>query len=92
MKVWGIPVNFPNPDEEPEAAEAAVKFIKAMKGVHGICPHKSGLILIVFPALEDARAAKWKLEEFTDVDLPVIEGNIDDDGKTLNCTKVLKGE
>ena len=91
MKVWGIPVNFPNPEEQPEAAEGAVKFIKTLKGVHGICPHQSGLVVLTFPELSDARAGKSKLEELTDVDLPIIEGRISEHGKTLNCIKLRKG-
>ena len=92
MKVWGIPVNFPNPEKEIEQAEAAVKFLETLKGLHGFCPHESGLMLVVFTRLEDARAAKWKLEEFAEVKLPLIEGTISEDGKKLDCKKVMKGE
>lgn len=90
MKVWGVPVNFPNPEKEPEQADAAMKFLQRMKGIKGFCPHESGNMVIVFERLEDARAAKWKLEEFAPVPLSIIEGTITKDGKKLNCNRVLK--
>lgn len=92
MKVWCIPVNFPKPEEQKEQAEAAVRFLKTLKGLKGVCPHESGNVLLCFPEKGDARAAKWKLEEFTEIRLPMIEGTLTDDGKTLNCHRVLKGE
>lgn len=92
MKVWCIPVNFPNPEKEPEQAEAATRFLRGMKGITGFCPVKGGMVALVFGSLENARAAKWKMEEFTDVSIPIIEGAISKDGKTLDCRKVLKGE
>lgn len=92
MKIYSVPANFPNPETEPEQAEAATKFLKTLKGLKGICPHKSGGILLCFHEIGDARAAKWKLEEFTNDELPIIEGTVTKDGKTLNCTKVIKGK
>lgn len=90
MKVWCVPVNFPNPEEQPQQAEAALNFIHGLKGLQGICPHNTGVILLTFTAKEDARAAKWKLEEFTSVHLPIVEGTITADGKTLNCNRVTE--
>lgn len=92
MKVWCIPVNFPNPEEEPEQAEAATKFLKTMNGIKGFCPIEGGKFVIVFGSIESARAAKWKLEEFAEISLPIIEGTVSADGKRLDCKKVLKGE
>ena len=82
MKVWCIPVNFPNPEKEPEQAEAATRFLRSMQGITGFCPVKGGMVALVFQTLENARAAKWKMEEFTDVSIPIIEGAISKDGKT----------
>lgn len=89
MKVWGVPVNFPDPDKEPEQAEAATRFLKTMKGLKGICPHEKGIVLLVFDAVENARAAKWKLEEFATIKLDIIEGTLSEDAKKLNCHRVL---
>ena len=89
MKVWSVPVNLPNPDQEPEQAEAAGKFVRRMKGLKGICPHGDGMALLVFDDLGNARSAKWKLEEFSQIGLEIIEGTLTNDGKTLNCNKVL---
>ena len=90
MKVWCVPVNFPNPEEEPEQAEAATRFLKTLAGLWGICPHENGLVLLTFQGRESARAAKWKLEEFSQIGLEIIEGTITQDGKTLNLNKVVK--
>ena len=92
MKVYSVPVDLPDPEKEPEQAEAAVKFLKGLKGLKGVCPHKTGGMLLCFHEIGDARAAKWKLEEFTNGELPIIEGTVTNDGKTLNCGKVIKGE
>ena len=89
LKAWCVPVNFPNPEEQPEQAEAARKFIQMFKGMHGLCPQKNGMVLLVFTEKEDARAAKWKLEEFADFRLPIIEGIVSEDGQKLSCRKVL---
>ena len=88
MKVWCIPVNFPNPEKDSEQAEAALKFIKTLKGLTGLCPH-NGIVVLTFKEKEDARAAKWKLEEYSNR-LEIIEGTTD--GTTLNLVKVVKGE
>ena len=88
MKVWCVPISVPHPEKEPEQAEAALKFIRTLKGLTGLCPH-NGLVVLTFKEHEDARAAKWKLEEFSNR-LEIIEGTTD--GKTLNLTKVVKGE
>ena len=92
MKVWCVPVNFPNPEKEPEQAEAATRFLRTMNGLTGVCPHESGNVLLVFSGLEDARQAKWKLEEFSQIPLEIIEGTWTEDGKKLNCNKVVKWE
>ena len=90
MKVWCVPVNFPNPEEEPEQAEAANKFLKTIPGLFGICPHETGLAVLVFKDRKYARLAKWKLEEFSQIGLSIIEGTITEDGKTLNLNRVVK--
>ena len=90
MKVWSVPVNLPDPEKEPKEAEAANAFIGSLKGVKGVCPNQD-VFLLVFGSIEDARAAKWRIEEFAPCSLPLIEGSLSADGKTLNCTKVVKG-
>ena len=90
MKVWCVPVNFPDPEEQPEQAEAATKFLKMLPGLWGICPHENGLALLTFQGRENARVAKWKLEEFSQIGLEIIEGTVSKDGKTLNLCKVVK--
>lgn len=92
MKVWCVPVNLPDAEKEPEQAEAAARFFRQMKGLLGVCPMPEGRACIVFDRIENARAAKWKLEEFSEIGLHIIEGTLTDDGKKLNCNKVLKGE
>ena len=92
MKVWSIPVRLPNPEAQPEQAQAAAKFIHSFKGLFGVTPHESGMMLLSFTDKADARAAKWKLEEFSTAHVDLIEGTVSDDGKTLNLNRVLKGE
>ena len=92
MKTWGVPVNLPNPEKEPEQTQNAMRLLRVMRGLMGFCPHESGNTLIVFDTIENARAAKWKLEEFSAVGLHIIEGKLMEDGKTLDLHKVLKGE
>ena len=92
MKAWCVPVNFPNPGEQPEQAEAARAFIGNLNGLKGVSMGENGIMLLTFFAKEDARAAKWKLEEFSPARLEIIEGTMSNDGKTLNLNRVLKGE
>ena len=92
VKVWSIPVRFPNPEKQPEQAAAATRFIKTLKGLYGVTPHESGMVLLSFHDKADARAAKWKLEEFCPVHVDLIEGTVSEDGQTLNLNRVLKGE
>ena len=93
MKVWCLPINFPNPEKEPEQAEAARKFIQRLNGLRGMSINRdSGMVILTFGEIENARAAKWKLEEFSPVGLHIIEGRLSDDGKRLDLHKVLKGE
>lgn len=92
MKIWCVPVNFPHPEKEPEQAEAARKFIGSLKGLKGVSMGENGIMLLTFIAKEDARAAKWKLEEFCPVRLEIIEGTMTEDGGKLNLNRVLKGE
>ena len=92
MKVWCLPINFPNPDKEPEQAEAAKRFLKTLKGLTGFSTNESGMIILTFSEIENARAAKWKLEEFSPVGLHVIEGTLTEEGKKLNLNRVIKGE
>ena len=93
MKVWCVPVNFPNPETEPEQAEAAKNFIGTLGGLSGMTFNRdSGMVVLAFNSIETARAAKWKLEEFSAVGLHIIEGKLTEDGKTLDLHKVLKGE
>ena len=87
MKVWSVPVMLPDPEKEPEQTRAAMRFLRMMKGLEGFCPHESGNTLIVFSSIESARAAKWKLEEFTEAPLAIIEGTLSADRKKLNCTR-----
>ena len=93
MKVWCVPVNFPNPEHEPEQAEAARNFINRLPGIKGVSFNAdSGMVILTFSEIENARAAKWKIEEFCTVGLHIIEGTLTDDGKRLDLHKVLKGE
>lgn len=92
MKVWCIPVNFPHPDKEPEQAEAARTFINALKGLNGVSMNESGMVILAFSEISDARAAKWKLEEFCPVGLELIEGTLTKDGQTLDLHRVVKGD
>ena len=92
MKVWCVPVNLPNPSDEPEQAQAALKFVGTLKGLHGVSMHESGAMLLAFARKEDARQAKWKLEEFCPVRLSIIEGTVSDNNGKLNLNKVVKGE
>lgn len=91
MKVWSIPVRLPNPDEKPEQAQAAARFIHSFKGLYGVTPHESGMTLLTFTDKADARAAKWKLEEFSMAHVDLIEGTVADNGQTLNLNRVVKG-
>ena len=93
MKVFCVPVNFPNPETEPEQAEAAKRFISTMGGLAGMTFNRdSGMVVLAFNSIETARAAKWKLEEFSTVGLHIIEGTLTKDGKKLDLHKVMKGE
>ena len=67
-----------------------MKILQTMRGLTGFCPHDSGNSLIVFDRIENARAAKWKLEEFTNCKLELIEGTLSEDRKKLNCNRVVK--
>ena len=92
MKVWCIPVNAPRPDEAPEQAEAARRFLSILPGLKGVSVEKeTGLMVLTFFELEHARSAKWKLEEFTPVRLEIIEGILDNEQR-INLRRVLKGE
>ena len=92
MKVWCVPVNLPDAEKEPKQAEAAARFMRYMKGLLGVCPMPDGNAVLAFDTRQNARAAKWRLEEFSPVRLEIIEGTLTDDGKTLNCNRVIKGE
>ncbi len=93
VKVWCLPINFPNPDTEPEQAEAARKFIQRLNGLRGVSVNQdSGMMILAFGEVEHARSAKWKLEEFSPVGLHIIEGTLTEDGKRLDLRRVLKGE
>lgn len=89
MKTWGVPVNLPNPEKEPEQTQNAMRLLRVMRGLMGFCPHESGNTLIVFDTIENARAAKWKLEEFTEAKLEIIEGTLSEDRKKLNVNRVV---
>ena len=90
MKVWSVPVNFPDPEKEPEQAEAARKFIGMLKGLKGVTMHEKGIMLLTFLKKEDARQAKWKLEEFSTVRLEIIEGTLTEDSAELRLNRLLK--
>ena len=90
MKVWCVPAKFPDPDEQPEQAEAAVKFLSTLKGLHGLSMSENGVMIISFTEKSNALSAKWKLEEFADAPLPIIEGVVSADGKKLDLKKVTE--
>lgn len=92
MKVWCVPVKLPDPEKEPAETQAATRFLSIIKGLEGFAPHKSGNTLLLFKEIENARAAKWKLEEFTTNPLEIIEGILSEDGKKLDCHRVVKDE
>ena len=93
MKVWCLPINFPNPETEPEKAETAKKFVGTFRGFVGMSFYRdSGIMVLAFDGIESARMAKWKLEEFSTIGLHIIEGTLSDNGKKLDLHKVLKGE
>ena len=92
MKVWCVPVSFPNPEEQPQQAEAAVRFLKTLKGLHGFSQHETGVMILTFTEKSNALSAKWKFEEFAEVTLPIIEGNVSKDGKKLDLKKVTEWE
>lgn len=89
MKVYSVPVNLPHPDTEPEETKAAMRILRQMRGLIGFCPHDTGNTLIVFNGIEHARAAKWKLEEFTNTPLSIIEGTLSADMKKLDCHREI---
>ena len=89
MKVWCVPVTLPGEDDTA-GREGALRFLKSLNGLKGFCPHESGNTLLVFDRIESARAAKWKLEEFTPVPLTLIEGTLSEDNGKLDCHRVLK--
>lgn len=91
MKVWCVPVNFPNPEKEPEQAEAAKAFVAHFTGLIAISPGKNGVVSLVFTEKEYARIAKWKLEEYSPENLEIIEGTMTKDKKVLKLHRVLKG-
>lgn len=92
MKVWCIPVNFPNPEIEPGQAEAAKAFVSRFTGLIAISPGENGVVSLVFTEKEYARIAKWKLEEYSTSGLEIIEGTMTKDKKVLKLHRVLKGE
>ena len=89
MKTWSVPAKLPNPEKEPEQTQSAMRLLRTMRGLIGFCPHDSGNTLIVFDTIESARAAKWKLEEFTTTKLEIIEGTLSEDRKKLNVNRVV---
>jgi len=88
MKVWCVPVRLPGEDDT-EGRENATRFLNTLKGLQGFCPHESGATLLVFDKIESARAAEWKLEEFTPEHLDIIEGTLTADKKKLDLHRVL---
>ena len=81
-----------SPPKESTLPSAAER-VKALKGLQGVSMNKdSGMMILTFTEIENARAAKWKLEEFSPVGLHVIEGTLTDDNKRLRLNKVVKGE
>lgn len=92
MKAWCIPINFPNPEKEQKQAQAARSFIERLNGLKGVSMNESGMMVLVFTEKEDARKAKWKMEEFCPVRIDIIEGTITDDNAELRLNRVLKGE
>jgi hypothetical protein len=93
MKVWCVPVNFPNPEKEPKQAEAARRFMSALPGLKGLSMEReTGMMVLAFTELDRARSAKWKLEEFTPFRMEIIEGIMSEDGKRIDLHRVYMGE
>ena len=88
MKVWCVPTNFPDPEKEPEQAEAARRFIGHMNGLRGMSM-QNGVMLLTFAEIGHARAAKWKLEEFCSTRLEIIEGVLSEDNKKLDLHRLI---
>lgn len=92
MKVWCIPVNFPDPAKEPAQAQAAKAFLEQLTGFVAMSPGENGLTVLAFNEKQYARIAKWKLEEFSTESLEIIEGTITKDKKFMKLHRILKGE
>ena len=90
MKVYCLPINLPDPEKEPAQAQAAGLFIGPLKG--WVCVAQAeGNSVLAFESIENARAAKWRLEEYNATGLEIIEGRMTRDGKQVDLHKIVKG-
>lgn len=90
MKVWCLPINLPDPEKEPAQAQAAGLFVGSLKGL--VCVAQAeGNSVLAFESIENARAAKWRLEEYNATGLKIIEGRMTRDGKQVDLHKIVKG-
>ena len=90
MKVYCLPINLPDPEKEPAQAQAAGLFIGPLKGL--VCVAQAeGNSVLAFESIENARAAKWRLEEYNATGLEIIEGRMTRDGKQVDLHKIVKG-
>ena len=97
MKVYCLPINLPDPEKEPEQAQAAGRFIGSLKGVVCVCSSANWEIIsqdpvsvLAFDSIENARVAKWRLEEYNATGLEIMEGRLSRDGKQVDLHKIVK--
>ena len=90
MKVWCLPINLPDPEKEPEQAQAAGRFVGSLKGLVCVAQAEEHSVL-AFESIETARAAKWRLEEYNATGLEIVEGRMTRDGKRVDLHKIVKG-
>ena len=50
-----------------------------------------GNSVLTFNTIENARAAKWRLEEYNATGLEIMEGRMTRDGKRVDLHKIVKG-
>ena len=90
MKVYCLPIDLPDPEKEPAQAQAAGQFIGSLKGL--VCVAQAeGNSVLTFDTIENARAAKWRLEEYNATGLEIVEGRMTRDGKRVDLHKIVKG-
>lgn len=90
MKVYCLPITLPDPETEPAQAQAAGRFVGSLKGL--VCVAQAeGNSVLAFNSMENARSAKWRLEEFNATGLEIVEGRMTRDGKRVDLHKIVKG-